>query len=487
MQFDIPPPFEPVCDWAVNLHHCENESWHISVGYISVVIHFLAASLGIFILWHRRYFWKRHQQHDIAANAARRYMPRPVDGMVMCFSIFLMARGGFLLVCALDAAPLLAIREPLASLSFVWGYFGTLVFTAGVIETVSPVLASQREHQWHVPPYRVVLAILCTLALTVPPVTSTTAWLAGRSGDRGEWTRYMVWHRVTWFIWAGVMLIIAVISAGYFGALASLLRQQKHLFQRSVISRELNIQQGNVCSPASAVTKQTRHLPSRPRASSTSSATMVYTTSAITARSRTIRQLKRTLLLELILILTTSVSATIGAFTKQQILTNWISSNILELYTLMLCWPCFILAIFSRIYASTMQSTNIDRTVEVDGAYSGNARPSVTRNMSTYSHASGSIHRGQLSSKMSRSELVSNAWPSETRGRSPTNLTGLTELSSPDFGSSYFMARSLSEHNASVMSNPLSIMSYTSEHAMETLGKYGSPTPSSYNNRSANL
>ncbi|RKP22497.1 hypothetical protein SYNPS1DRAFT_25738 [Syncephalis pseudoplumigaleata] len=409
MLFDTPPPFEPACDWAVNLHHCESELWHQTVGYVSVVVHVLGAVFGVFILWHRRYFWRRHQQHDIAANAARRYLPRPVDGMVMCFSIFLLTRAAFLLICAMDAAPRLAIREPLASLSFVWGYFGTLIFTAGVIETVSPVLASQRDHQWRVLPYQAVLAILCLLGVIVPPITSTTAWLAGRSADRGNWSHYLAWHEVTWIMWASVMLVIAIISACYFGALASLLRQQKSLYHQQSAMADHGSNAGNatVSAPIAAMTKHVRHSPTRPRASSISSATATCNTSVIAARSRTIRQLKRTLLLELILILTTSISASIGAFTKQQILLNLVSSRILELYTLMLCWPCFILAIFSRVYASTAHGSSSDRAMEVDGADSDPARPCMTRN------ASGSIYQSQLSSRMSRAELTYNMWSQE--------------------------------------------------------------------------
>ncbi|KAI9590959.1 hypothetical protein BDF19DRAFT_426871 [Syncephalis fuscata] len=455
MHFDIPPPFAPGCDWAVNLTDCENELWHHGLGYAAIAIHLAVTMLGGFVLWRRRYFWRRSHQHDTPTNVSHRYIARPVDGMVACFSAFLMTRTIYILICLLDVAPKLAIREPLSSLSFVCGYFGTLLFTAGVIETVSPVLANLQETRWQAPPYQMVLGGLGVLATTVPPITSATAWLAGQYGDRGEWSRYIFWNQITWFIWSFVMLLIAVVSACYFGALASLLRQQEYLFQQSTSAQAITANHTTPI-PTAAMIKSTGCYINKPRSSSMSSCTINYHSNAMVARARTIRQLKRTLLLELILVATTAVSASIGAFTKRKILSNEAASGILEIYTL-------------SYHASSTIESNRSRAIETAVTYSIHTRPSMARETNEYNNAAASASRSQLVSKTSRSSLRSTTRPLVSRGRSPTNLTELVEISSLDSTGAYFMAHSLSEHNASAMSNAVSVLSYHNEYSLEPL------------------
>ncbi|RKP05506.1 hypothetical protein THASP1DRAFT_32656 [Thamnocephalis sphaerospora] len=416
---------------------CNRESTHLVMVYVTVALNISIAAFSAYIIYMRqRHKWSAARLTGIVASAVKigryRLLARPVDTMLMLFTLFLLLRPLHVLLCALDIYSTLAARELSVNMTYWVGYWALLVFSVGVMETVLPVLRGrvQRKGAYNiwVPAATAVRFAILVLALAGPAFVGSFGYMAGHYGDLGRWDKFSHYQRIAWLGWSVNMLLVCFIASYFSIALALLLRER---------TRRLRDGKSDPVPPPASYDSSDYQihwsLPHGFRGGTDLEPTSSRN-ALIEATLRPIRRLQYTMLLNAILLLSGSIFACMWALLDSYLLKRPTFSFIVELLVQAAWWGGFILLILTKVH-QTSRERSVMATTHPSGrpVGAGNAHRVDYNNAVEESHLEshtcheqdGEGNEGDDAHNSYYMSIMDDAFGPAQAGKGPDSIAGL--------------------------------------------------------------
>ncbi|KAI9598540.1 hypothetical protein BDF19DRAFT_432811 [Syncephalis fuscata] len=235
MKFDHPPPYAPYCDYKINITDCRDGQSYLQIYLVGIFIHLLVFFWGAYIVIRYANLGDNETRFEGSlGDRFRQFVSQPLKPASIFSTIFVGCRVIHNTLCAFDLIPSLKMRTLSSLLSMIPGFWATLFFAAGIVETVQLTIGRlpdsndvpNKEMFMRHAPTRVLalssLAVLGIFGTTVPVVLS---FLAGLKGEAGDWHGYFDYLKLSWCTLGMVFVALGILYAYYAVVLSKLLRQ----------------------------------------------------------------------------------------------------------------------------------------------------------------------------------------------------------------------------------------------------------------------
>ncbi|KAI9596809.1 hypothetical protein BDF19DRAFT_436882 [Syncephalis fuscata] len=235
MKFNKPPPYYPNCDITLNFTDCQYQTMHLSLYGVGAFVHVVVIAIACYILFRPRTVnGSQLPSMGPTVVGGNRLIGQPMKALCVCMACFLATRLLHNTLCAFDLMPSLAVRTAGVAMSCWVGYWGMLLFTAGIIETVQQTtgrLPGQRPSRLHarllvrIPSRRLTLSLLAATCIIGSIVPAVLGFMGGLRGEQGDWEGHFNYVRLAWGIWGSIFVILGTFYAYYAVVLTMTLRQ----------------------------------------------------------------------------------------------------------------------------------------------------------------------------------------------------------------------------------------------------------------------
>ncbi|KAI8050499.1 hypothetical protein BDF22DRAFT_745371 [Syncephalis plumigaleata] len=238
MKFDTPPPYYPACDITMNFTNCEREQMHLTIYGVGAGTHLIVIFIACYILLRRR---KTSTDGNSSLPGAgpnmvggNRMIGQPMKSLCVCMVGFLATRLLHNTLCAFDVLPSAAIRTCTTVISCWLGYWGILLFTAGIIETVQQTtgrLPGQHAPRLHerllvrIPSRRLTLSLLAAAGVIGTLAPAILGFMGGLRADHGDWDGHFMYVKAAWGFWGSIFVVLGAFYTYYAIVLTMTLRQ----------------------------------------------------------------------------------------------------------------------------------------------------------------------------------------------------------------------------------------------------------------------
>ncbi|KAI8054044.1 hypothetical protein BDF22DRAFT_682713 [Syncephalis plumigaleata] len=242
MKFEPSPPYAPFCDYNINITDCHDEKVYFFIYSIGAAIHFLILFWGVYIVIR----YGKLGDNDMPfigslGDRMRHFVSQPLRPASIFSALFIMCRLVHNTLCAFDLIPSLEGRTISNTLSMLPGFWATLFFAVGIVETVQLTVGrlpnnelsssssssshsnelATRHHSTRV----VALAALAVLGIVGTIVPTVFSVLAGLRGKIHDWIGYHFYLQISWCTLGSVFVALGVLYIYYAVILSRLLRR----------------------------------------------------------------------------------------------------------------------------------------------------------------------------------------------------------------------------------------------------------------------
>ncbi|RKP23375.1 hypothetical protein SYNPS1DRAFT_24571, partial [Syncephalis pseudoplumigaleata] len=240
MKFPVPPPYAPYCDYNINISHCNDATTYFIIYAAGTLVHLCVFFWGVYII--TRYAAMADSETSFAGSIGERmrhFISQPLRPASIFSVLFLGCRIIHNTLCAYDFIPSLEARTLTSMMSMLPGFWATLLFAAGIVETVQLTIGrlppgddddDDPSHHRNIASHHRSTRVLALAALVVLGVVGTIlptalSLVAGMKGKARDWTGYLRYLRIAWCTLGTVFVALGILYGYYAVVLSRLLRQ----------------------------------------------------------------------------------------------------------------------------------------------------------------------------------------------------------------------------------------------------------------------